>query len=201
MKNKELRIIVGGVLIFLFIVLVAVISYKIFANESSKMNKKVPSTLQISLEDNDIDSGSTNGDGNSAGTGSNSSDEFSTGDLAPMSDAVGKRIKPYKFKIANTGKSSNTYKVVFKQIKEKGEENLKANQLRYELTLNSKSLSLKSLNNIEKGVLDTRTIEPGKTNSYELRVWLSNKVKTGSWEDKAFSYSIEVVPISEADLK
>ncbi len=182
MEEKDskmgLKLIVAGVILFVFCVAVAFLWYKVFQKD-----KAAVTTLTIALKDRgqgvDVES------------------------LVPQNDRDAKNVPAYSFDISNTGDNVGGYEVLLEDsIKREGDtyenvELLNRNQLKYELILNGKVVATGLLSTIKKNVLDSRTIDAGKTNTYQLRIWVP--LDAEDWQNKSYHYKVAVHSINEGE--
>lgn len=106
-------------------------------------------------------------------------------------------IQAYKFKVQNRGIKSARYNLIFTEISPKEANDgctevavLKKDQLKYQLLFNDNVISEGKLNNLENNLLDSRVINPDKTNNYQLKVWLDEEA-TGN-QGKHFHYKVDL---------
>lgn len=95
----------------------------------------------------------------------------------PISDQEGLTLTPYVFSVRNTGSTTATYELRLIDDEQAFIDNNSLNRrlahsnIKYSFTIDggSATTSLLSSNN---GLIDTRSIAPGETVNYTLRVWL-----------------------------
>ena len=61
-----------------------------------------------------------------------------------------------------------------------------------QLSLNGKVIKTGMLSEIDNNILDTRNISGNTTNSYQLRVYVSEKAQDTNWQNKYYHFDIEV---------
>lgn len=177
-NNIELKLVVAGVILFIFCVATAFFWYKIFKDE-----KVAITNLTIALRDQgkgvDVES------------------------LVPKSDKDAKSLPAYSFDIMNTGDQEGHYQVLIEDSVKKdsdgeiSQDRLLRSQLKYELKLNGSVIASDLLSTVENNVLDNRVIDAKKTNTYDLRIWLPLDVK--NWQNKIYHYKVVVKPITEGE--
>ena len=96
-------------------------------------------------------------------------------DSVPMQDSKGLKIEPYTFRVVNNTNHNITYKIVFKNNKEKveasGLEVLPSKYLRYSISnITDNNLEANSLN--EDGILAVFTALPHSKQEFNFRMWL-----------------------------
>lgn len=173
-----LKLVIAGIVLFAFCVGVAFLWYNIFQKD-----KKVVTTLTIALKDKgrgvDVES------------------------LVPQNDRDAKNVPAYSFDISNTGDSVGRYEVLLEDSIKRdsdgyaSEEFLTRDQLKYELILNDKAISSGLLSTIKNNVLDSRTIDAGKINTYKLRIWVPFDAE--DWQNKTYHYKVAVNSINEGE--
>lgn len=183
MKKSWPLLVLGGVILFLFIVGTSYAWYNLFSKEET-----IAANLEISIDDQ--------------GNG------VTVMDSMPLTDQEGKALEAYHFKVKNNGTGEGTYRLLlqetpFNEIKDgcTSQDLLERNQLRYQLLLNGQEIQLDSVANIKNNVLDIRTIDVGKLNQYELRVWVPKSAENTAWTDKHYHYSVVIVPTTLEEAK
>ncbi len=177
MKINKLLIIGLSAFLIAFIIGFSYFTYYTFHKEGKFVN-----TLEISFSDDDK--------------------KIDQAGLAPMSDEKGKLLTPYKFKISNPNSVSSKYQVIIEDSTPRNEDTyqesqlLKRNQLRYQLILNNQVIALDNLGNVKNNVLDIRSIDEEKDNSYELRLWVDKNQTESNWMNKYYHYNIRIKPIN-----
>lgn len=171
-------LVIGGVVLFLFILGTSYAWYQFFRDDDT-----VLANLEIKIEDN--------------GKG------VVITDALPISDIEGKKIEPYRFAVENKGAASGNYRLLiqetpFNEINDGCTEKdlLDRSQLRYQLLMNGNEIALGDLELVKNNILELRTIDITKKNSYELRVWVKESAFDTEWKDKHYHYSVVIVPIS-----
>lgn len=183
MKRSWPLLLLGGIILFLFILGTSYAWYVLFSHEET-----IAANLEISINDQ--------------GKG------IVVTDATPITDEEGKQGVAYHFQVKNSGKAAGTYQLLIQEVPfneiEDGctnEDLLVREQLRYQLIMNGQEIMLDSLSNIKNNVLDLRTIEAKRQNKYELRVWVSESKEDTDWQDKHYHYSVVIVPTTGEDIK
>lgn len=177
MKRNWPILLIGGVVLFLFIIGTSYAWYDLFSKE-----EMVTTNLEITLK-------------NSKGV--------VIRNALPVQDEVGKNVEAYKFTVKNTGENAGGYKLLleetpFNEIDDGCNEQtlLTRNQLKYQLLMNGKELEVALLSDVKNNILDLRTIDVKHKNDYELRIWVPDEVSHTDWQNKHYHYSIAIVPIT-----
>ena len=104
-------------------------------------------------------------------------------------------IPPYTFTIRNTDASGGSYTLYLEDVPVNSINDgcteatlLDRTQLNYQLILNDKVIKQDSLDNIKDNVLDRRSIDGKKTNTYKLRIYI--KEDADNWRDKHYHYKV-----------
>ena len=118
-------------------------------------------------------------------------------DSVPMEDSKGLSIDPYTFRVVNNTNHNITYKIVFKNNKEKALasnlEVLDNKYLRYSISnTNDTDLEAKTLN--DDCVLATYTALPLSKQEFNFRMWLDYNSDSEAM-GKIFIGSLEVVEV------
>ena len=119
-------------------------------------------------------------------------------DASPVSENVGMSYKPYSFTLTNDGNIESTYTIYLVDDDDKipkGTEKLKDEYIRFNLVKNGIKENSKLLTEIksdEGRVLDSGVIQPGQTNSYDLRLWIDNNADY-DYMETMFAGRIEIV--------
>lgn len=97
----------------------------------------------------------------------------------PVTDEDGKNQKGYTFSITNNGSITSNYVVYLDDMDiPKNEKRMNDEFLKYQFTMNGTTTEPQLLSIIsdhgDSRVLDQGTLEPGDTNNYELKVWISD---------------------------
>ena len=106
--------------------------------------------------------------------------------------------KPYSFTLTNDGNIESTYTIYLVDDDDKipkGTEKLKDEYIRFNLVKNGIKENSKLLTEIksdEGRVLDSGIIQPGQTNSYDLRLWIDNNADY-DYMETMFAGKIEIV--------
>ncbi len=165
--TKKIFLIFGGILLFVFIVITSFLWYKTFYYN----NLGSVSSLQIRKESEEVTINEN---------------------LFPMSEDEASSIKNYKFSVKNVNDFKSRYEVLFKEKKNQKNSKLSNNQLNYQLFLNGKIIKKGSVSDIKNKLLDDRYIMPNNTNQYELKVYIPESAKTTEWQNKSYSYKVEI---------
>lgn len=167
-KNKLVGVFV---LLFIFFLLILAFSMWLLSNRNYSINN-----LEISYNEQNNNNG-----------------------LYPMSDAEGIKTNPYIFKITNNGSSVSKYKVLITDITDghNDDELLNRKQIHYQLKMNGGFISSGNLSDIKDNVLTTNSISSLKTDTYELRIWLSDSSIETNWMGKYYNYNISVKSIKK----
>ncbi len=169
MKRKLLYIL-GGITLFLFIVLSAFGWYQIFYTKKGTENTKI-SNLMVKLEDNEK--------------------TIHEKDAVPTENTDA--VDPYQFTVYNQTKDPTIYKVLLEDsVTTNIDKSLSQSQLSYELSLNGKVIKKGTLDEIKNNVLDERSIEGEKENKYSLKIWLNEDTMDTDWINKSYSYQITI---------
>lgn len=183
MKKNWMLLVLGGVVLFCFILGTSYAWYNLFHEE-------VDLTANLEIKINDKGEGVT------------------IVDALPVSDEEGKKVKPYVFQVKNNGNVAGNYKLLiqetpFNKIKDGCTKAtlLKRSQLRYQLLMNGKELEVDNLDKIKNNTLDLRTIEVNTANNYELRVWVPESVEKTDWQNKHYHYSVVILPFAKEEIK
>jgi|GEM_PF-7042044 len=166
--KKKIFLIFSGILLFTFIVCTSFLWYKVFYyGDLGKINN-----LQIQK----------------------SSDEaILSENLFPMTqEEADTLVSNYKFSIKNINDFKSQYEVVYKEISDSNSQQLSKSQLNYELTLNGKLIKEGNLESLENNMLDERYIMPNHINKYELKVYISASAKDSNWQNKKYSYTVNI---------
>lgn len=116
-------------------------------------------------------------------------------DAKSIEDIEVTSVPSYDFQVINNGNSSGKYTLYIEDIPVHLVEDgctedtlLKREDLKYQLTLNGTIIKEDYLSNIQDNILDSRTIETKKTNSYSLKVYIHDKAK--DWFSKHYHYKV-----------
>lgn len=165
--TKKIFLALGGILLFAFVICTSFLWYKVFYyGDIGKIN-----TLQVQKE----------------------SDEVALNEnLVPMTESWSTTVPNYKFSIKNVNDFKSSYKVVFEEVNIT-EAKLSKSQLNYELLLNGKIIKKGNLAKVKNNILDERYVMAGKTNNYELKVYIPDSVEKGTWENKSYAYKVNII--------
>lgn len=165
--TKKIFLVLGGILLFAFVICTSFLWYKVFYyGDIGKIN-----TLQVQKE----------------------SDEVALNEnLVPMTESEAQSVSNYKFSIKNVNDFKSSYKVVFEEVNIT-EAKLSKSQLNYELLLNGKIIKKGNLAKVKNNILDERYVMAGKTNNYELKVYIPDSVEKGTWENKSYAYKVNII--------
>lgn len=165
--TKKIFLALGGILLFAFVICTSFLWYKVFYyGDIGKIN-----TLQVQKE----------------------SDEVALNEnLVPMTESEVQSVPNYKFSIKNVNDFKSSYKVVFEEVNIT-EAKLSKSQLNYELLLNGKIIKKGNLAKVKNNILDERYVMAGKTNNYELKVYIPDSVEKGTWENKSYAYKVNII--------
>lgn len=122
----------------------------------------------------------------------------------PMTDEEGRALNPYKFSITNTGDYEEDYRVLL--IEAENEKSscqgctfLEPSKLRYALTVDGIEKSPFTVKS--NTILESGSLEAGKTRNYELRLWLNHDA-TVEEENKFYYGKIKVEAVqSDPNVK
>lgn len=173
--KKNIFLLIGGVVLFLLIIVVSYFSYKFFNNKGVSI-----STIEIVVDD----------DGN----------KVDMKEQVPIDNSLKDSVTPYKFSVKNTGDSDIYYQLLIEDYISEDDATrkmLNKNNLRYELKLNGEIIKIDNLSNIKNNIIDVRTLGANRDNNYELRLWVTGNLDSSEWMNKYYSYNISVNPISE----
>lgn len=172
--KKNIFLIIGGVVLFLFIVITSFMWYRLFYWKSP-IDQAV-TTLQVSLSKEDGSINETN--------------------AVPVSDADAKNVTPYIFSVKNTSSKAGIYKVLLEEtalqddVNHQSQNLLSRNQLAYQLLLNGTLIKKGMLSDLKNNILDERNIGANATNRYELKVYISESAVDTAWQNKFYYYKV-----------
>lgn len=175
--KRIILLIMAGIALFTFIFVTSILWYRFFYSGSSVGNDSV-SSIEVRLDDNN--------------------DTINENGLIPLDEETAKNLTPYDFEVENTSDASTTYNVIIEDsiisddANYSSKELLSRNQLEYQLSLNGKVIKTGMLSEIDNNILDTRNISGNTTNSYQLRVYVSEKAQDTNWQNKYYHFDIEV---------
>lgn len=100
-------------------------------------------------------------------------------DAVPVTDEDGKSQKGYTFSVTNNGSITSNYVIYLDDMDIPDTEvRMKDEFLKYQFTKNNTTTEPQLLSIIsdhgDSRVLDQGTIDPGDTNNYEIKVWISD---------------------------
>ena len=179
MKKNRLLIICGGIILLIFLVLGTYAWYLFFlrgsANYSINYNSKYLQSGSLLFKDY----------GNSVYDANAESIEGQAVESVPA----------YVFDVINTGKNSEKYNIYIEDLPVNAIQDgctestlLLRSQLKYQLKINSEVVKEDYLSNIQDNILDTRTLDGNKANSYELRIYIHEKAS--NWTGKHYHYKV-----------
>ena len=161
------------ILLVLVLALASTYAWLLISLSGTKTNSVVVGTLSLKLKD-DITEG------------------IYLEDATPVSDETGLKYSPYTFSLTNDGNIPSNY-IVYLDNEEIPDGTIRMNDayVRYNLIKNGESqpnrLLSSTIENNSK-VLDKGTLKVGKTNTYDLRMWIDkdvdNKVMTTMFSGK-----------------
>ena len=64
--------------------------------------------------------------------------------------------------------------------------------MKYQLSLDGQVIKQGNLKDIKNNILDTRTISSGKTNNYQLRIYVSQDAVNTNWQNKYYHFNVNV---------
>lgn len=150
-----------AVLVILTLLLSAAYAWLMISIQGTKVNKVVVGTLSLKLKDD-------------------MTDGIHLENATPVSDTVGLNYDPYAFTLTNDGNIPSNYIIYLdNDLIEDGLTRMNDEYVKFNLVKNgtvgpNKLLSTIVQNNSK--VLDTGTLEVGKTNTYYLRLWIDKDV-------------------------
>ena len=104
-------------------------------------------------------------------------------------------VPSYVFQIKNSDSKSGTYTLYLEDVPVNSVNDgcteatlLDRTQLNYQLILNDKVIKQDSLDNIKDNVLDRRSIDANKTNTYKLRIYIKEDAE--DWRSKHYHYKV-----------
>ncbi len=172
--RRKLVLMLGGVILFIFIMITSFAWSKIFYKDDMKQGDIAVLNIQFSEENGVID----------------------TTQYYPSKDAYSD-IEPYSFQISNTSRHDSHYRLLLEEdpisnvVGYRQEDLLTTDQLSYELSLNGSVIKKAKLSTLKKNVLDDRIIQGNKENNYTLKIWVNDSVNVGEWENKYFHYQVK----------
>ncbi len=173
--KKFVLLTLAGIALFAFIFAASILWYRFFyAGEGVKEY----SSVEVKL---DSDSNTIDEDG-----------------LIPLDDETAKLLTPYEFSVKNNGSSDALYNVLLEDSIISDDETysskelLSRTQLKYQLSLDGQVIKQGNLKDIKNNILDTRTISSGKTNNYQLRIYVSQDAVNTNWQNKYYHFNVNV---------
>ncbi len=150
-----------ALLLFLVLTLAVTYAWLTLTLKGTKTNSVIVGTLSLELDDTITDG-------------------IYLENATPVSDNTGLSYDPYKFSLTNDGNVPSNY-IIYLDNEEISEDSIrmKDEYVRYSLIKNNESQPLKLLSSIVEDnskVLDKGTLEVGKTNTYDLRLWIDKDV-------------------------
>ena len=157
----------SGILLFIFVVVTVFFWYKLFYyGDLGKVN-----TLQIQKETDQA---------------------ILNENLFPMTKEESTIVANYKFSIKNVNDFKSHYEVVFQEKNKNTSKSLSKKQLDYQLLLNGKIIKEGNLSKLKNNILDERYIMANDTNKYELKVFIANNAENSDWQNKQYSYTVNI---------
>lgn len=160
-KNKKsYQVAIIFVLIGLILLISATYAWLAFSVNGTKSNDIVVGNLSVKI-------------GESLNNG------IQLADAVPVTDEDGKSQKGYTFSVTNDGNIASNYVIYLDDMDiPDNEVRMQDNLLKYQLMKNSTTAEPQLLstthNQDGQRVLDQGTLEPGDTNNYEIKVWISD---------------------------
>jgi len=106
-------------------------------------------------------------------------------------------VPSYNFQVINTNNTEGQYNLYIEDlpvnmVDDGCTENtlLKRNQLKYQLILNGQIIKEGLMTTINDNILDSRTIEANKTNSYSLKIYIHDEAM--DWFGKHYHYKVNI---------
>ena len=174
--KKVILLVFAGVTLFAFIFGTSMLWYKFFYNSTGTSNTTGNINVQLSNSNNVIDESG----------------------LIPLDDETAKTLTPYEFSVKNNGSSDALYNVLLEDSIISDDETysskelLSRTQLKYQLSLDGQVIKQGNLKDIKNNILDTRTISSGKTNNYQLRIYVSQDAVNTNWQNKYYHFNVNV---------
>ncbi len=176
MKNKIL-LVCGGLLLVVFLTFGTYFWYTFFLNASASYGNS-----------------SGNGSGGDIVMNDDGNNVVDT-DVNNHSGDNLDEVPSYNFQVQNTSSQKGTYTLYIEDVPAnavndgcKEDTLLKREQLKYQLIMNGEVIKEDSLAKIEDNILDERSIDGNKTNTYKLRIYISKDSK--DWEGKHYHYKV-----------
>lgn len=171
--KKNLMLILGGIVLFIFIALTSFMWYRVFLTKGASP----VAVLQIKLEQQEK--------------------TIVTEKSIPTPSSDLNTIEPYQFQVVNNTKKAGIYKVLLEEPtlsetdKKYAKENLLTrNQLEFQLLLNGKIVRQGKLSELSNNELEKRSIDQNQVNQYQLRIFLSEEAYNTAWQNKYYHYKV-----------
>ncbi|MDO5003903.1 MAG: hypothetical protein Q4E39_06765 [bacterium] len=167
-----------AILILLVLIVGTAYAWLVLSLKGEKTNTVIVGNLSLKLE--------------------NESAGINLEDASAVSENVGMSYKPYSFELTNDGNIESTYTIYLVDDDDKiptGTEKMKDGYVRFNLIKNGIKENSKLLTEIKSDqgrVLDSGTIQPGQTNSYDLRLWIDSNAND-DYMETMFAGKIEIV--------
>ncbi len=171
--KKKLLLLLGGIVLFVFILVTSFAWSKIFYDGGSSSTGVPTLYLKLTNQKNQVDT---------------------TQDYP--SETPNDEMEPYRFSISNQSKQDGKYQLLLEeepvsnQVGYRQEDLLTRKQLNYQLTLNHVVIKEGRLSSLKNNVLDERILQGNQENNYILRIWVHDEVKAGEWENKYYHYKV-----------
>lgn len=160
-KNKKsYQVAIIFVLIGLILLISATYAWLAFRINGTKSNDIVVGNLSVQI-------------------GESLNDGIQLQEAVPVTDEDGKSQKGYTFSVTNNGSITSDYVIYLDDMDiPDNEVRMKDELLKYQLMKNSTTMEPQLLSSTHdqnnSRVLDQGTLEPGDTNHYEIKVWISD---------------------------
>ena len=116
-------------------------------------------------------------------------------DAKSIEDIDVDKVPAYNFSVLNNGNEEKEYTLYLEDVPvnlvDDGcteEMLLSRNDLKYQLSLNNTVIKEDYLSNINDNILDNRKLEPNKTNTYSLKVYIHDAAT--DWFSKHYHYKV-----------
>lgn len=181
LMNNKLLVICGGLLLLIFLVFGTYVWYLYFLRISSEFvvnnNSKYLETSGIIFQD----------DGHNV---------YNT-DAESVADNKINDVPAYTFQVTNTNKSRGKYNIYIEDMPINAindgcteETLLTRNDLKYQLSLNGKTIKEGFMTSINDNILDTREINANSTNYYSLKIYIHDEAL--NWFGKHYHYKVSL---------
>lgn len=173
--KKNFLLILGGIILFFFILITSFLWYRLFYGVS---NESAVSVLQVNLN--------------------KESGAIESNNATPIESEKVQSLTPYVFSVNNTGTTKTIYKIILEEpaisddISYQSQNLLSRSQLAYQLVLNDKVIKTGMLSDIQNNILDQRSVDPNMINRYELRVYISESAANTQWQNKYYYYQVTI---------